>query len=127
MKLDDGATGPAQVDVERLLPAKAWLRITIREGRRREVRRMCETLGHPVDRLVRVRFGPVELGRLEPGRWRWLAEQEIEALRAAVGLGTRRIRQANLTSRKLVAKQRRSSRKVAAMRGVEQSGSSRGS
>ena len=127
VKLDDGVTGPAQVDVERLLPAKAWLRITIREGRRREVRRMCEALGHPVDRLVRVRFGPVELGRLEPGRWRSLTETEIEALQGAVGLGARGARRVNLTSRNPVAKQRRSSRKPAAMRGVEQSGSSRGS
>ena len=127
VKLDDGVTGPAQVDVERLLPAKAWLRITIREGRRREVRRMCEALGHPVDRLVRVRFGPIELGRLEPGRWRWLAEHEIAALRASVGLGVGEAREVNLTSRNLAAKQRRSSRKAAAMRGVEQSGSSRGS
>jgi len=87
VKLDDGVSGPAQVDVERLLPAKAWLRITIREGRRREVRRMCEAVGHPVERLVRVRFGPIELGRLEPGRWRPLDEREIAALRAAVGLG----------------------------------------
>ena len=127
VKLDDGVTAPAQVDVERLLPAKAWLRITIREGRRREVRRMCEALGHPVDRLVRVRFGPVELGRLEPGRWRSLAEHEIDALRAAVGLGSGGVRDVTLTSRNAVAKHARSSRKRAAMRGVEQSGSSRGS
>ena len=87
VKLDDGVTGPAQVDVETLLPTKAWLRITIREGRRREIRRMCEAVGHLVDRLVRVRFGPIELGRLEPGKWRPLAERELEELRAAVGLG----------------------------------------
>jgi 23S rRNA pseudouridine2605 synthase len=126
VKLDDGVSGPAQVDVEALLPAKAWLRITIREGRRREIRRMCEAVGHLVDRLVRVRFGPIELGRLEPGKWRPLAERELEALRAAVGL-VPRSRKTSLTSRTLAVKQRRSSRERAAMRGVEQSGSSRGS
>jgi 23S rRNA pseudouridine2605 synthase len=114
VKLDDGVTGPAQVDVERLLPAKAWLRITIREGRRREIRRMCEALGHAVDRLVRVRYGPVELGRLEPGRWRSLAEHEVEELRAAVGLRSHGV---TLTSRDPVAKQPRSSRKRGDARG----------
>lgn len=128
VKLEDGVTGPAQVDVERLLPAKAWLRITIREGKRREIRRMCEAVGHLVDRLVRVRFGPIELGRLPPGRWRPLGDAEIEALRAAVGLDARGGGgERNLTSRTPADKHRRSSRKPAAMRGVEQSGSSRGS
>jgi 23S rRNA pseudouridine2605 synthase len=126
VKLDDGVSGPAQVDVETLLPAKAWLRITLREGRRREIRRMCEAVGHLVDRLVRVRFGPIELGRLEPGKWRPLGEREIESLRAAVGLA-QRSRKARLTSRTSAVKHRRSSREHVAMRGVEQSGSSRGS
>src|SRR5437867_927728 len=110
VKLDDGVSGPAEVEVEARLPAKAWLRVTIREGRRREIRRMCEAVGHLVDRLVRVRFGPIELGRLEPGDWRPLREEEIEALRAAVGLGARAARDANLTSRTPAAKHRRSSR-----------------
>ena len=127
VKLDDGVTGSAQVDVERTLPSKAWLRFTIREGRRREIRRMCEAVVYRVDRLVRIRFGPIELGRLEPGDWRPLREEEVEALRAAVGLAARAARDANLTSRTPAAKHRRSSRKRAAMRGVEQSGSSRGS
>ncbi|HUE38039.1 MAG TPA: pseudouridine synthase [Candidatus Binatia bacterium] len=127
VKLDDGVTGPAEVDVERTSATKAWLRFTIREGRRREIRRMCEAVGHRVDRLVRIRFGPIELGRLEPGDWRALRDDEIEALRACVGLGARVARDANLTSRTPAAKHRRSSRKRAAMRGVEQSGSSRGS
>jgi 23S rRNA pseudouridine2605 synthase len=126
VKLDEGLSGSAQVEVERLLPAKAWLRITIREGRRREIRRMCEAVAHPVDRLVRVRFGPIELGRLEPGKWRPLGERELEALRAAVGLALRSPK-ARLTSRTSAVKHRRSRREHVAMRGVEQSGSSRGS
>jgi 23S rRNA pseudouridine2605 synthase len=127
VKLDDGVTGTAQVDVERLLPAKAWLRITVREGKRREIRRLCEAVGHRVDRLTRIRFGPIELGPLEPGAWRPLDEREVEALRSAAGLARARARDSNLTSRTSAAKHRRSSRRHAAMRGVEQSGSSRGS
>ena len=87
IKLEEGVTGPAQVDVETELPTKTWLRITLREGRRREIRRMCEAVGHRVDRLVRVRFGPLELGQLRPGEWRILDEEEIDAVRRAVGLG----------------------------------------
>ncbi len=127
VKIDDGVTGPAQVDVERLLPTKAWLRITIREGKRREIRRMCEAVGHFVDRLVRVRFGPIDLGRLPPGWWRALDDAEAVALHAAVGLGARGGGGRSLTSRAPADSQRRSSRKPAAMRGVEQPGSSRGS
>ncbi len=122
VKLEDGVSGPAQVDVESKLPGKTWLRITIREGRRREIRRMCEAIGHLADRLVRVRYGPIDLGRLRPGELRPLTEPEVRALRAAVAPG----RKVTLTSRRVADKQRDSSRS-AAMRGVEQSGSSRGS
>lgn len=86
VKLDDGMTGPAEVEVERSLPTKSWIRVTIREGRKREIRRMLEAVGHLVDRLVRVRFGPVELGRLPLGGLRELQPSEITALRTAVGL-----------------------------------------
>lgn len=127
VKLDDGVTAPAQIDVEKLLPAKAWLRVTIREGRKREIRRMCEAVGHRVDRLVRIRFGPIELGHLQPGDWRPLADAEVDALRSLVGLSARGVGKGALTSRKPAANHGRSSRKHAAMRGVEQSGSSRGS
>ena len=119
VRLDDGVTGSAQVDVERTLPSKAWLRFTIHEGRRREIRRMCEAVGYRVDRLVRIRFGPIELRELDPG--------QIGALRAAVGLSAATSRSANLTSSEPAGKHQRSSRARAAMRGVEQSGSSRGS
>lgn len=88
IRLDDGVSGPAQVEIEQRLRGKTWLRITLREGKRREIRRMCEAVGHRVDRLVRVRFGPIELGRLPPGRWRPLREDELDALRAAVGRPT---------------------------------------
>jgi 23S rRNA pseudouridine2605 synthase len=77
--LQDGLTAPAQV---RAL-GRQRLQITIREGRNRQVRRMCEAVGHPVTRLRRVRFGPLELGDLASGAHRLLDEGEVEALRAA--------------------------------------------
>jgi 23S rRNA pseudouridine2605 synthase len=77
--LDDGPTAPARV--RRLTPHT--LEITIREGRKRQVRRMCEAVGHPVRGLVRVRFGPLELGELRPGRSRRLTAGELAALAAS--------------------------------------------
>jgi 23S rRNA pseudouridine2605 synthase len=56
--------------------------ITIREGRNRQVRRMCEAVGHPVRALVRTRIGPLQDRRLRPGRWRELTPQEVRALKA---------------------------------------------
>ena len=63
-----------------------WLRITIREGRKRQVRRMTAAVGHPTLRLVRVAIGPLQLGDLAPGQWRDLTEAEREALFRAIGL-----------------------------------------
>jgi pseudouridine synthase len=57
------------------------LRIVLREGRKRQIRRVAEKLRHPVRKLVRVRFGPIHLGDLEPGQWRPLSQREIEMLR----------------------------------------------
>ena len=67
----------------------AWLRITLREGRKRQVRRMTAAVGHPTLRLVRIGLGPLSLEGLEPGQWRELTEQELAALRAMVALGSR--------------------------------------
>ena len=61
------------------------LEIVIHEGRKRQVRRMCEAVGHPVASLERVRFGPLVLGDLEPGASRPLEPAEVEALRKAGG------------------------------------------
>lgn len=58
--------------------------LELTEGRRHEVRRMFEALGHPVERLVRLRVGPLQLGELPPGRWRVLTDHEIAALRSTV-------------------------------------------
>jgi 23S rRNA pseudouridine2605 synthase len=80
--LDDGPTAPARVS----LLGDHTVRITIHEGRNRQVRRMCATVGHPVRRLVRVRIGPLADHRLPPGEWRALTQAEVRALeRAAAG------------------------------------------
>ncbi|MCG2768760.1 MAG: pseudouridine synthase [Chloroflexota bacterium] len=63
-----------------------WLRIVIREGRKRQIRRMCEAVGNPVARLIRVRMGPLHLGDLAPGAWRYLTDDEVESLYKAVGM-----------------------------------------
>ena len=77
--LDDGPTAPAEVGVL----APGVLRLVIHEGRNRQVRRMCQAIGHPVRRLVRTRIGPVRDTQLAPGRWRHLGPDEVRALAAA--------------------------------------------
>ena len=76
VELDDGRTAPARV---RRVSADT-LDITIHEGRKRQVKRMFEAVGHPVKLLERVAFGPLELGDLPRGRWRRLSPAEVEAL-----------------------------------------------
>jgi 23S rRNA pseudouridine2605 synthase len=62
-------------------PATSWITIVMTEGRKREVRRMCEAVGHPVRRLIRVRFGPIRLRDLAPGEIRPLTTHEVRRLR----------------------------------------------
>jgi 23S rRNA pseudouridine2605 synthase len=79
VELEDGITAPARVA---LLPPNG-LRITIHQGRNRQVRRMCAALGHPVVKLARTRIGPVTDRRLPPGTWRLLTTSEVRGLEAA--------------------------------------------
>jgi 23S rRNA pseudouridine2605 synthase len=79
VKLDDGRTAPARV----ARVSGTVLEITIHEGRKHQVKRMCEAVGHPVVALERVRFGPLELGDLAPGATRRLTAAEVERLRRA--------------------------------------------
>jgi 23S rRNA pseudouridine2605 synthase len=82
--LEDGRTAPAKVSAV----APNLLKITIHEGRNRQVRRMCEAVGHPVVRLVRSRIGPLSDRALKPGEWRPLTMEEVRALeKAAANLG----------------------------------------
>jgi len=88
VELDDGKTAPAEVEVIGFEPAvgagRTEVRVVIREGRQRQVRRMLHAVGHKVQSLRRVGFGPLKLGRLKVGDWRVLGEAEVEALRRAV-------------------------------------------
>jgi pseudouridine synthase len=93
--LKDGPTRPAQVELladpavlpDRSVPIRfrknvptAWLRLTIREGRNRQVRRLTAAVGHPTLRLVRIAVGPIDLCDLNPGQWRELDARELAAL-----------------------------------------------
>jgi len=79
IELEDGRTAPARA---RLVGADV-IELELREGRKRQVRRMCAAVGHPVRRLERIRFGPLELGALASGEHRRLRDAEVELLRAA--------------------------------------------
>lgn len=80
----------AAAEVERLGPSH--LRITVHEGRNRQVRRMCEAIGHPVEQLRRVAIGPIRDPKLRPGAWRDLRDEEVDRLRRAARPGDRAAR-----------------------------------
>jgi len=80
VELDDGVTAPAKVSQ----PDPGILRIVIHEGKNRQVRRMCEAIGHPVTRLIRTRIGPMVDRTLQPGEWRVWTDEERNAMVAAV-------------------------------------------
>lgn len=78
VSLEDGMSAPARV--RRV--GRGVLELTIHEGRNRQVRRMCEAVGHPVAELRRVAFGPMKLGELAPGAYRRLSDSDVELLRS---------------------------------------------
>jgi pseudouridine synthase len=81
--LDGRRTAPADVSILRREREHTWLRVVLREGRKRQIRRVAAMLGHPVHRLIRVRIGPLRLGDLKPGQWRTLSHAEVKALQSA--------------------------------------------
>lgn len=87
IELDDGLTAPARV---RLMGVRddgsSDLELVIHEGRKRQVKRMCSAIHHPVIDLHRMRFGPLELENVEEGNWRLLTDDEIARLKEAAGL-----------------------------------------
>lgn len=84
VKLQDGMTAPAQVSLVKQDANKTLLSITIHEGRKRQVKRMCAAVGHPVVTLHRSKFGPLELGNLPVGKYRILNLDEVQALKASI-------------------------------------------
>ncbi|HEY8475441.1 MAG TPA: pseudouridine synthase, partial [Chloroflexota bacterium] len=78
--LDDGVTSPARVDVLGRESDRTWLRVVLHEGRKRQVRRMIAAVGGRVERLVRVRLGPLRIGKLRPGQHRPLTPVEVQTL-----------------------------------------------
>lgn len=81
VELEDGLTLPAWVEVLERTGDGAWVRIVMREGRKRQIRNVARLLGYEVKRLIRVREGPLALGDLPAGQWRALTPDEVEALR----------------------------------------------
>jgi 23S rRNA pseudouridine2605 synthase len=80
LPLDDGPTAPARVRVVGTRGDATAIELTLHEGRNRQVRRMCDEIGHPVRRLIRTRVGPVRDDRLRSGEWRTLTVEEVRAL-----------------------------------------------
>jgi 23S rRNA pseudouridine2605 synthase len=86
IELEDGLTAPARVRIVGSSTRSSRIELILHEGRRHQVKRMCEAVGHPVRQLHRIRYAELELGGLEPGHWRELEADEVSALRSGVGL-----------------------------------------
>jgi pseudouridine synthase len=86
LMLDGRETAPARVDVISRSKQGSRLIVVLREGRKRQIRRVAALLGHPVKRLVRTKIGPIELGNVPEGEWRYLTASEVRALRRSVSL-----------------------------------------
>jgi len=83
IRISDGLTGPAHAKKVRKTEENSWIELTIYEGRTHQVKRMLEAVGHPVLKLKRLRFGPLALGTLPIGQYRFLTDPEIHRLKAA--------------------------------------------
>ncbi len=83
--IDGRKTLPANVVVKDKEPGRVVLLITIKEGRNRQIRKMCEEVGLEVARLRRISIGPIKLGMLKPGTYRELTAEELRAIRNAIG------------------------------------------
>lgn len=85
IEIDGKKTLPAVVNVLDKTPGRVVMTITIKEGRNRQIRRMCEAVGLEVARLRRISIGPIKLGMLKPGAYRELTAEELRAIRNAIG------------------------------------------
>jgi pseudouridine synthase len=86
VQLEDGMTLPARARFLRKSIHNSWIRITLGEGRNRQVKRMCAAVDHPAIKIKRVSFGPLSLGGLESGRSRYLTREEVMSLYKLVSL-----------------------------------------
>jgi len=86
VNLEDGRTSPAKVKMVKITGKNAWLLMTISEGKKRQIRRMCEKVRYPVSKLKRVKIGPLKATGLTPGMIRSLTEHELISLKQAVQL-----------------------------------------
>ena len=85
VELDDGLTAPAKItNIRRSTTGGTAFSITIHEGRNRQIRRMLEAVGHRTLRLKREAYGPLQLGSMRPGEWRYLTDGEITALKEQI-------------------------------------------
>jgi len=82
--LDGRKTATVNIEVTESDTNQTWLRITMREGRKRQIRRLAAQLGHPVTRLIRLEIGPLRLGYLKPGQWKHLSNDEVNSLRESI-------------------------------------------
>jgi 23S rRNA pseudouridine2605 synthase len=78
LKIEDYITSKAKIEILKIIDKNAIVRIVIHEGKNRQVRKMCEKIGHKVLKLKRVQIGKIKLGSLEVGKWRYLKKEEIE-------------------------------------------------
>lgn len=80
--LEDGyKTAPVDIRFESAEGKGAWVRVVMREGRKRQIRETCKQLGLPIVRILRIRIGSLRLGNLKPRQWRYLTRQEVNELK----------------------------------------------
>jgi 23S rRNA pseudouridine2605 synthase len=84
VKLEDGLTAPARVTGVTRTENNSWLKMTIYEGKKRQIRRMLEKITHPVLKLKRIKINGIELGELKPGTYRYLISNEIGKIRKEI-------------------------------------------
>ncbi len=84
VRLDTVPTQPIEAEVKRMSGNNCFVELTLVEGKNRHVKRVCEKIGHPVIKLKRIRFGPIALGAIPLGAWRYLTPREIRALNDTV-------------------------------------------
>ena len=83
IRLEDGKTHPADIKkLKKRTSNNCWLKIVISEGRNRQIRRMCQAIGHPVIKLKRIKIGPITLGNLKQGEYRFLTPSEVNILKS---------------------------------------------